>query len=114
VSEQRDLDFSRVLQFGGGVVLLMLFAMGAMHVLLGFLERTQTAARPAAHALIDAAAPREPPAPRLQEHPIADLEALRAREKAQLDGYGWIDQAKGRVHIPIERAMELMAKEATP
>lgn len=114
MSEQRDIDFGRVLQIGGGVVLLMLFSLVAMHWLLGFLEREQTASRPAAHALVDAEAQREPPAPRLQEHPIADLDALRARESAQLDGYGWVDQAKGRVHIPIERAMELVAKEAAP
>ena len=114
MSEPRDVDFRRVLQFAAGVLLLILFAMGVMHVLLGFLERMQRVSRPAAHALIDAEAPREPPAPRLQEHPIADLKALRDRENAQLNGYGWIDQGKGRVHIPIERAMELMAKEATP
>jgi hypothetical protein len=92
----------------------MLFTLLAMHWLLGFLEREQTAARPAAHALVDTEAPREPPSPRLQEHPIEDLETLRARENARLHGYGWVDRAKGRVHIPIERAMELMAKEAAP
>ena len=112
MSEHRDLDVRSVLLVGGGVMALMVFALVAMHWLLGRFERDQTAARPAAHALAATEAPREPPAPRLQEHPIADLQALRARENAQLGSYGWVDQATGRVHIPIERAMEIMAKEA--
>jgi len=40
------------------------------------------------------------------------LRDLRAQEAAQLNSYGWVDQQKGVVHIPIDRAMELMAKEA--
>ena len=112
MSEHRDIDVGRIVAIGGGVLALVVFALVAMHWLLGHFEREQTAARPAAHALVATEAPRQPPAPRLQEHPIADLEALRARENAQLGGYGWVDQATGRVHIPIERAMELVAKEA--
>ena len=114
MSEPRDIDTRRVVQVGGGIVLLVLFTLVTMWWLLGWLEREQTAARPAAHVLVDVEAPRQPPAPRLQEHPVADLEALRARENAQLQGYGWVDRANGRVHVPIERAMELLAKGATP
>lgn len=40
------------------------------------------------------------------------LRELRAQEAAQLNSYGWVDQQKGVAHIPIDRAMELMAKEA--
>ena len=112
MSEHRDIDVGRILAIGGGVVALVVFTLVAMHWLLGHFEREQTAARPVAHALVATEAPRQPPAPRLQEHPIADLDALRARENAQLGGYGWVDEKAGRVHIPIERAMELVAKEA--
>jgi hypothetical protein len=114
VSEHRDIDARRVLLVAGGVVALMMFALVTMYWLLGHFERRQTLARPPVHALVATEAPREPPAPRLQEHPIADLQALRSRENAQLEGYGWVDQAAGRVHIPIERAMELVAKDAAP
>jgi hypothetical protein len=37
----------------------------------------------------------------------AKLKALRDQDAAALGSYGWIDKAKGSVHIPIERAMEL-------
>jgi hypothetical protein len=40
------------------------------------------------------------------------LEDLRAREDEQLHSYQYIDREKGTVRIPIERAMELLVKEA--
>jgi hypothetical protein len=39
---------------------------------------------------------------------------LRARQRARLESYGPVDGAPGRVHIPIARAMELIAAGATP
>jgi len=59
-----------------------------------------------------AAPPEAPPEPRLQTMPAEDLAEVRAREDTVLDGYGWEDRAAGVVHIPIARAMELVAKEA--
>src|SRR5579883_1942248 len=44
----------------------------------------------------------EPPAPRLQLDPAADLAALRAEKQKKLDSYYWIDKQKGVVHIPID------------
>ena len=58
------------------------------------------------------ALPSAPPEPRLQIAPSLDLKALRATEDAQLHGYGWVDRKAGVVHIPIERAMDLVAQEA--
>jgi hypothetical protein len=34
---------------------------------------------------------------------------LQARENARLRSYGWVDRDGGVVHIPIEKAMELVA-----
>jgi len=59
-----------------------------------------------------AAAPEGPPEPRLQTTPAEDLAHARAEEETILDGYGWEDRAAGVVHIPIARAMELVAGEA--
>lgn len=42
----------------------------------------------------------------------SELVNLRAREDAELKSYKYIDQGKGQVRIPIDRAMELVAKEA--
>lgn len=49
------------------------------------------------------------PTPRLQPNPHIDLDAHRARERALLQSYAWIDREAGIARIPIERAMELLA-----
>lgn len=55
------------------------------------------------------------PAPRLLtddgHESVADL---HAREDILLDHYTWIDQSKGTVRIPIDRAMELIAQRGLP
>jgi hypothetical protein len=50
--------------------------------------------------------------PVLQISPPKDLAALRAREDQLLRGTEWIDRDKGLVRIPVEKAMELLAKRA--
>ncbi len=40
-----------------------------------------------------------------------NLADLNAQTKEQLDNYGWIDQPKGIVRLPITRAMELTLQE---
>ena len=39
---------------------------------------------------------------------------LHAREDLLLNNYSWVDQAQGKVRIPIERAMELIAQRGLP
>lgn len=41
-----------------------------------------------------------------------ELRAVRAQQLEQLNSYGYVDPAAGAVHIPIERAMQLIAAEA--
>ncbi len=55
-----------------------------------------------------------PPEPRLEVDPPANLASLRATEQALLDGYGWVDQNAGKVRMPIERAMDLLAERGLP
>ncbi len=54
------------------------------------------------------------PEPRLQTAPQVDLAALRAREDAELNTYGWIDRQAGVVRLPIEQAMNLVAQHGLP
>ena len=41
-----------------------------------------------------------------------DLGELQKRDALRLNSYGWVDKENGVVHIPIDRAMELMVSEA--
>ena len=40
-----------------------------------------------------------------------DARKLRESKLKQLNSYGYIDKARGTVHVPIERAYELVQKE---
>jgi len=55
------------------------------------------------------------PSPRLQlddgNQEIADL---HAKEDLLLENYSWADKSQGKVRIPIERAMELIAQRGLP
>jgi hypothetical protein len=55
-----------------------------------------------------------PPAPRLQVAPKADLAGVRAAEREQLEGFGWVDRERGVTRIPIERAMRLLSERGLP
>jgi len=57
---------------------------------------------------------RLPPYPRLEETPVQDLKKFRAAEDQVLNSYGWVDQGKGVVRIPIERAIDLLAQRGLP
>lgn len=54
------------------------------------------------------------PGPLLQVNPTADLQQLRESEERLLNSYGWVDQKKGLVRIPIEEAMRLAVEKGLP
>jgi hypothetical protein len=55
------------------------------------------------------------PTPRLlTDDGDQDVADMHAREDLLLDHYSWIDQSKGSVRIPIDRAMELVAQRGLP
>lgn len=54
------------------------------------------------------------PAPRLQPNPREEMQHFLAQEKAQSTTYGWIDKPHGIVRLPIDVAMEQVAKRGIP
>jgi hypothetical protein len=54
------------------------------------------------------------PGPRLQVDANKELRQMRAGEEAVLNSYGWVDKDSGIVRIPIQRAMEILAKKGLP
>lgn len=58
---------------------------------------------------------KEFPQPRLQlDDGAQDLADLHRREDLLLNYYSWVDEGKGTVRIPIERAMQLIAQKGLP
>jgi hypothetical protein len=59
------------------------------------------------------------PLPTLSEPPLdpfqkATLHEWRSDQLKRLSSYGWVDRQHGIAHIPIERAIEVVANEGLP
>jgi hypothetical protein len=57
---------------------------------------------------------RQAPEPRLQQFPLWEYQEFQRREDALLRGYGWVNEATGTVHIPIEDAMRIVVERGLP
>ena len=54
------------------------------------------------------------PEPRLETDERHEVTPIRYQEEETLNSYGWVDQNAGVAHIPIERAMQLVAERGLP
>ncbi|MBX2999605.1 MAG: hypothetical protein KF893_13895 [Caldilineaceae bacterium] len=53
--------------------------------------------------------------PILADHPsVAQLTERRAEETVRLSNYGWIDREANVIHIPVDRAIDLIAESGLP
>jgi hypothetical protein len=112
--EERDVAPRPIVYSVLGLTALAVLAVGAMLLLLNFLAAYHAARTAAPSPLAESYGLKEPPEPRLQTQPVADLDALRARDAALLDSYGWVDRNAGVVRIPVERAIEILAARGLP
>lgn len=99
------LDARYIAWFSVGLVVLMAASAFVAFVMLGGVR----VARPG-----NAAVTRPPEVaamPVLQSAPAGELQNYRREKAARLESYGWVDRAGGVVHVPIERAMQLLAEE---
>src|SRR2546423_9834090 len=100
--EQADVDAWAVGKFGIGLVAMCLVSLVLLFGLFRYFQsmeggRTETVVK-------------LPPEPRLETTPNLDLKAVRAAEDQMLNSYGWVDQQKGVVRLPIDRAIDLLAQ----
>ncbi|HEY3800865.1 MAG TPA: hypothetical protein VGL58_21130 [Caulobacteraceae bacterium] len=92
--------------------LLSLIVVGAL-VAWGMTAWTQHARPMQAPSGFQQAAS-QPASPRLEVDALSDRLALERRAEARLAGYGWADRAASLAHIPIGRAMSLLATQGWP
>jgi hypothetical protein len=111
--EKRDVEARAVLRFS---VMLGVFAVITTLVLLpvfGWLRSRELGQDPPAPAMgRQAPGARQAPEPRLQVSPPQDLQAVQRDAERRLHSYGWVDEDKRIVHIPIEDAMRLLAQRS--
>lgn len=90
--EERDVNITKVILYGvGGILFLAVMIIFLVDFFIGARESIirQSALNPIS----------------------SELSKLRQRENAKLNSYGIEDSIVGRYHIPIEKAMELVAED---
>jgi hypothetical protein len=113
--ETRDVNVFQISAFGIGLLLACIvtaFAMWVMFRFLGHREDAKNKDNPAA-AMINERQ-QQPPKPQLQAEPKIELRDLRADEDTMLHTYGWVDQSKGIVRIPIDQAIDIVSQKGLP
>jgi hypothetical protein len=110
--EESDVVLRPVVIAGVALLIVVLLSALAMFGLFHVLANEEARLSPPANPLAAAEGPRVPPEPRLQTHPVRDLEELHKAENELLTSYAWVDKSAGTVRIPIDRAIEILAERA--
>jgi hypothetical protein len=95
----------------GLVALLVIIFVGVWWI-YSFV-RGQDQARDVRRSLIPPASP-IPPEPRLQVDPAEEFQSYKREQDRILSSYEWVSREQGRVRIPIQRAMDLIAQRGLP
>jgi hypothetical protein len=111
--EKTDASTRPIFRFAAAMAVFVAAAMVLMAILFSYFTERETVLDTSVSPLANEA-PLAPSGPQLQPNPPVDLERLRREEDDYLSSYGWVDQREGLVHIPIERAIELMAERGLP
>ena len=101
--EPAEFAARRIALLGGGLLLSVVILAAAIQAVV---RGPHSAER---NAVV--AGGGEVPSPRLQTQPIEDYAHYFAEKRAQLDSVGWIDRERGIAHIPIEQAMDDVARQ---
>ena len=110
--ELSDVNTKALMFCGLGLVVIALVIHLSLSALFFALRRDHQSILPAD---IDALLLRQRgkiPEPRLQPNPPLDLKKYLKQEDRILSTYGWLNRQKGRVRIPIHRAMQLWINQA--
>lgn len=109
--ERRDAEARPLLSFGVALALVVAVVLASMAWLQSLLtSHVERSVEP--HPLAEL---REvPPPPLLQADPPDEVEEHLRWEREVLSSYGWVDAEAGIVHVPIERAIELVLERGLP
>jgi hypothetical protein len=123
--EHQDLKPAGILYFLLTLAIATLLCAFGVRGFFAYLERREKTTQPAVSPLLTNVpedtrhvAPGYPqtafPSPKLEEDERGQLSGIRMEEEKTLYSYGWIDEKAGTVHIPIERAMDLLVQRGLP
>jgi hypothetical protein len=123
--EHQDLSPRSILYF---LVFLAIGTIVSIFILRGvyeFLDKRERSSQPEVNPLVTniPADTRHVPArypqtvfpdPKLEEDERTQLSGIRTAEEKMLYSYGWVNEQNGVVHIPIERAIDLIVQRGLP
>jgi hypothetical protein len=112
--EESDVNVRGVLGFAAGLLVTAVLIQFMVWLLFVYFSGREAARVVPEYPLAAGEQTRVPPEPRLQTNPREDLLALRAREDAVLNSYGWVDKTAGVVRIPIDEAIKLTVQRGLP
>lgn len=105
--EESDVSAPLVGLFGLGLMLALVLSIFSIAAFVTWLA-------PARGPTVATGFPPAEAGPRLQVDPAAEHARIEAEARARLTGYSWMDSPHGRAHIPIERAMAILARDGWP
>ncbi len=105
-----ELNVKAIVYAGVGTVVVTLVSMLLVFWLFQGMRKLEDREDPKPSALPEAAEKLVPPSPRLEISPPENLKELREREATVLDAPAWIDQAQGKVRLPIDLALDVVAR----
>ena len=122
--EREDMSARAVFGFLVGLATVTVLVYFVVKGMYGYLDVYERAHQPPQNPLVQKTeadtrqvSPEETkkfPQPSLETNERRQLNDVRLPEEETLNSYGWVDQKAGVVHIPIERAMELVAQRGLP
>ena len=101
--ERKDVSFRALATGGFGVLVFVACAVGVAWWFYPEPDKVLRFQPPATY-----------PMPTLQDDPVADMNRFRSEQMRQLNGIYWLDKANGTVHLPIEDAMHIVARDGIP
>jgi len=121
--EHQDLSPNAVYAFFTGLAVAGIVIYFALWGLYRYMDAYDRRHQPPQNPLVQSEADtrhvqpqtiQEFPQPRLEKNERTEINDFLLQEEQTLDSYGWVDQKAGVVHIPIDRAMQLLAERGLP
>jgi hypothetical protein len=112
--EESDVNIRAIFRFAAGLTVIAIVVHIAIWGLFRYFDVREARETRVVAPLAVGHEQRQPPEPRLQEAPRADLQQLRMRQEQRLNSYELIDKAAGTVRIPISEAMKLAIQRGLP
>jgi hypothetical protein len=114
-----DENVRAILRFGFWMIVAAVIIYASLWGMFQYFDWQAAASDPVQNPLLAGERPPANPAarfpqPQLQSNAAADQGKTRAREDELLNTYGWVDRQAGVVHLPVGRAMQMIAEHGVP